>query len=135
MHLSVLSLGLKKGDRIITTPITFAASANCARFLGAEVWFADIDPDTYLLSKESVKTLIESKPKGFFKGLICVDFGGLPVNLEDFREIADIHNLWIIEDACHAPGGYFKDSNGINQMCGNGVYADISVFSFHLLNT
>jgi dTDP-4-amino-4,6-dideoxygalactose transaminase len=66
LHLSVLALGLKPGDRVITTPITFAASANCVRFAGGEVWFADIDPDTYLLSIESVKELIESKPKGFF---------------------------------------------------------------------
>ena len=70
LHLANLALGLKKGDRIITTPITFAATANCARYCGAEVWFADIDSDTYLLSLESTRNLIESKPKGFFKGII-----------------------------------------------------------------
>jgi UDP-4-amino-4,6-dideoxy-N-acetyl-beta-L-altrosamine transaminase len=131
LHLSVLSLGLEKGDRVITTPITFAASANCVRFAGAEVWFADIDSDTYLLSLESVRELLESKPKGFFKGIIPVDFAGLPVNLEDFRCLANEHNLWLIEDACHAPGGYFIDTKGIKQRCGNGNYADIGVFSFH----
>ena len=131
LHLSVLALGLKKGDRVITTPITFAASANCIRFVGGEVWFADIDPNTYLISYDSVKKLIESKPKGFFKGIIPVDFAGLPVDLELFKELADIHNLWIIEDACHAPGGYFKDSKEKKQMCGNGEYAALSVFSFH----
>ena len=131
LHLAVLALDLKPGERVITTPITFAASANCIRYAQGEVWFADIDPSTYLLSIESVKELIESKPKGFFKGIIPVDFGGLPVNLESFRELADEHGLWIIEDACHAPGGYFVDSKGIRQMCGNGNYAEISVFSFH----
>ncbi len=131
LHLSVLSLGLKKGDRVITTPITFAASANCIRYAGAEVWFADIDKDSYLLSLESTKKLIESKPKGFFKGIIPVDFAGLPVNLEPFRELANKNNLWIIEDACHAPGGYFIDSKGEKQLCGNANYADIGVFSFH----
>ncbi len=131
LHLSVLSLGLKNGDRVITTPITFAASANCIRYAGGEVWFADIDPDTYLLSIDSVQKLIESKPKGFFKGIIPVDFAGLPVNLEAFRELADKHDLWLIEDACHAPGGYFTDSKGKPQYCGNGNYADIGVFSFH----
>jgi UDP-4-amino-4,6-dideoxy-N-acetyl-beta-L-altrosamine transaminase len=131
LHLSVLALGLKKGDRVITTPITFAASANCVRYVGAEVWFADIDPDTYLLSLGSVRELIESKPKGFFKGIIPVDFAGLPVNLEDFRKLANEHDLWMIEDACHAPGGHFTDSKGIKQRCGNGNYADIGVFSFH----
>ena len=131
LHLSVLALSLSKGDRVITTPITFAASANCIRYAGAEVWFADIDPNTYLLDINSVKELIESKPKGFFKGIIPVDFAGLPVNMEDFRALADAHNLWIIEDACHAPGGYFIDSKGEINLCGNGNYADIGVFSFH----
>jgi UDP-4-amino-4,6-dideoxy-N-acetyl-beta-L-altrosamine transaminase len=131
LHLAVLALNLKEGDRVITTPITFAASANCVRFVGGEVWFADIDPNTYLLDIESVKALIESKPAGFFKGIIPVDFAGLPVDLEAFSNLAKEHNLWIIEDACHAPGGYFIDSKSEQQMCGNGNYADIGVFSFH----
>mgnify|MGYP001155607493 CR=1 FL=1 len=131
LHLSVLALNLKKGDRVITTPITFAASANCVRFVGGEVWFADIDPNTYLLDINSVKELIESKPKGFFKGIIPVDFAGLPVNMEEFRALADSHDLWIIEDACHAPGGYFIDSKLEKNFCGNGKFADIGVFSFH----
>lgn len=131
LHLSVLALNLSKGDRVITTPITFAATANCVRYGGGEVWFADIDPDTYLLDINSVKELLESKPKGFFKGIIPVDFAGLPINMEEFRELANKYNLWIIEDACHAPGGYFNDSNGVQNFCGNGAYADIGVFSFH----
>lgn len=131
LHISILALGLKKGERVITTPITFAASANCVRYAGGEVWFADIDPDTYLLDVNSVKELIESHPKGFFKGIIPVDFAGLPVNMEDFRELANSHNLWIIEDACHAPGGFFLDSKLNKNFCGNGNYADIGVFSFH----
>ncbi|WP_400080433.1 UDP-4-amino-4,6-dideoxy-N-acetyl-beta-L-altrosamine transaminase [Winogradskyella sp. R77965] len=131
LHIAVMSLNLEKGDRVITTPITFAASANCVRYAGGEVWFADIDPDTYILSLASTKALIESKPKGYFKGIIPVDFAGLPVDLEAFRSLADAHDLWIIEDACHAPGGYFIDSKGDKQMCGNGSLADISVFSFH----
>lgn len=131
LHIAVLALGLKKGERVITTPITFAASANCVRYAGGEVWFADIDRSTYTLSFDSVKNLIESKPKGFFKGIIPVDFGGLPVNLEQYRELAETHSLWIIEDACHAPGAYFTDSTGKQQRCGNGAYADIGIFSFH----
>jgi UDP-4-amino-4,6-dideoxy-N-acetyl-beta-L-altrosamine transaminase len=131
LHLSVLALGLQPGERVITTPITFAASANCIQYAGGEVWFADIDPDTYLLDINSVKELIESKPKGFFKGIIPVDFAGLPVNLEEFSVLAKEHNLWIIEDACHAPGGYFMDSKGDKQFCGQAEYAQCSVFSFH----
>jgi dTDP-4-amino-4,6-dideoxygalactose transaminase len=122
---------LQPEDRVITTPITFAASANCIRYCGGKVWFADIDPDSYLLSFESTKKLIESKPKGFFKGIIPVDFAGLPVDLEKFEALANEHDLWIIEDACHAPGGHFTDSKGVIQKCGNGAYADIGIFSFH----
>ncbi len=131
LHLSVLSLNLKKGDRVITSPISFAATANCIRYCGAEVWFADIDPKSYLISLEKTEELIESKPKGFFKGIIPVNFGGLPVNLEEFRNLANKHNLWIVEDAAHSPGGYFIDSNGYKNMSGNGKYSDLSVFSFH----
>ena len=131
LHLSVLALALSKGDRVITTPITFAASANCIRYVGAEAWFADIDPNTYGLDINSVEELIQSKPQGFFKGIIPVDFAGLPINMEEFRKLADEHNLWIVEDACHAPGGYFIDSNKVKNFCGNGKYADIGVFSFH----
>ena len=131
LHLSVLALNLSKGDRVITTPITFVASANCIRYMGGEVWFADINPNTYLLDINSVKELIESKPKGFFKGIIPVDFAGLPVNMEDFRTLAESHDLWILEDACHAPGGYFIDSKKDKNFCGYGRYSDIGVFSFH----
>lgn len=131
LHIGVMALGLKEGDRVITTPITFAASANCAKFVGAEVWFADIDRDTYLLSLQKTRELIESKPKGFFKGIIPVDFAGLPVDLEAFKKLADEHNLWILEDACHAPGGFFIDSKKQKQFCGSGVFADAAVFSFH----
>lgn len=131
LHISVLALGLKPGERVITTPITFAASANCVRYAGGEVWFADIDPDTYTLSLKKTRELLESKPKGFFKGIIPVDFAGLPVDLDGFRQLAEEFNLWIIEDACHAPGAYFTDSEGNQIKTGSCKYSDISIFSFH----
>lgn len=131
LHIAALALGLEKGQRVITTPITFAASANCVRYCGGEVWFADIDRSSYVLSLKSTRELIESKPKGFFAGIIPVDFAGLPVDMEAFRSLADEHDLWIIEDACHAPGGYFIDSKGEKQKCGSTNYSDIGVFSFH----
>lgn len=131
LHISVATLGLKPGESVITTPITFAASANCVRYLGGQVWFADINPDTYLIDLEKTKALIESKPAGFFKGIIVVDFAGLPVNLEEFKALADKHELWLIEDACHAPGGFFTTKDGIKMKCGEAKLADLSVFSFH----
>ena len=131
LHLAVLTLGLERGDRIITTPITFAASANCARYVGAEVWLADIDPDTYLMSLDKTEELLKSKPKGFFKGIIPVSFAGLPINTEAFKALADKYDLWIVEDACHAPGGFYVDSHGEKQMCGNAKYTELGIFSFH----
>src|SRR5690606_2843762 len=123
LHLCALALDVKEGDKVITTPITFAASANCVRYCGGEVVFGDIDPSTYLLDIESVRNLLEGSLKGTYKGIIPVDFAGRAVDLEAFRRLADEYGLWIIEDACHAPGGSFKDSRGTEQYCGNGKYA------------
>lgn len=131
LHLSALALNVKKGTRVITSPITFVASANCVKYCGGEVWFADINPDNYSLDINKVRELLESKPKGFFHGIIPVDFAGYAVDMESFRSLANEFNLWIIEDACHAPGGFFVDSNKEKQNCGNGKYADLSIFSFH----
>jgi UDP-4-amino-4,6-dideoxy-N-acetyl-beta-L-altrosamine transaminase len=131
LHLCALALGVKAGDKVITSPITFAASANCIRFCDGEVVFADIDPTTYLIDYDSVKRILEASPIGTYKGIIPVDFAGRAVDLEKFRELAKQYNLWIIEDACHAPGGYFINSVGKPQLCGNGNYADVAIFSFH----
>jgi UDP-4-amino-4,6-dideoxy-N-acetyl-beta-L-altrosamine transaminase len=131
LHLSTLALGVKEGSRVITTPITFAASANCVRYCGGTIEFVDIDPSTALIDIEAVEKLLRSKPKGYYSGVIPVDFAGLPVNLEKLKALADEFGIWIIEDACHAPGGYFTDSRGETQNCGNGNYADLAIFSFH----
>lgn len=131
LHLATMALGVKEGDKVITTPITFAASANCVRYCDGEVVFSDIDPETYLLDVQKVRELLEASPKGTYKGIIPVDFAGRANNLEEFRKLADEYGLWIIEDACHSPGGYFIDSQGKKQNCGNGEFADLAVFSFH----
>ncbi len=131
LHLCAIALGVTNGQKVITTPITFAASANCIKYCGGEVVFSDINPETYLLDFEKVKQLLEQNPKGTFKGIIPVDFSGRAVDMEKFRELADEYDLWLIEDACHAPGGFFEDSKGKEQKCGNGKFADLAIFSFH----
>lgn len=131
LHLSTLAMDVSPGDKVITTPITFAASANCVRYCGGEVVFGDIDPRTYLLDINSVKDLLNNSTPGTYKGIIPVDFAGRAVDLELFRGLASEYGLWIIEDACHAPGGYFLDSGGNRQRCGNGNFADLAIFSFH----
>lgn len=131
LHLSAMALNVKKGDKIITTPITFAASANCVRYCEGDVAFADIDPHTYLLDIKAVRALLEESPKGTYNGIILVDFAGRSVDFEAFRQLADEWKLWIIEDACHAPGGYFTDTVGNKQNCGSGNWAELAIFSFH----
>ena len=131
LHLCTMALNVKPGDKVITTPITFAASANCVRYAEGEVVFADIDPETYLLDIKEVEKLLKAAPKGTYTGIIPVDFAGRAVDLEVFRKLADEYGCWVIEDACHAPGGYFIDSKDQKQNCGNGNFADLAIFSFH----
>lgn len=131
LHLSAIAMNIQPGDKVITTPITFAASANCIRYCGGEVVFSDIDSQTYLLDINKVRALLEKSPKGTYKGIIPVDFAGAAVNMEEFKKLADEYGLWIIEDACHAPGGYFIDRNGNKQNCGSGKFANLAIFSFH----
>ncbi|HEY4184095.1 MAG TPA: UDP-4-amino-4,6-dideoxy-N-acetyl-beta-L-altrosamine transaminase [Polyangia bacterium] len=131
LHLGALALGVSSASRVITTPITFAASANCVRYCGGNVAFADIDPDTLLIDLEAVRRMLEKAPPGHFQGLIPVDFGGRALRMDAFRRLADQHGLWIMEDACHAVGGHFTDQGGERQRCGNGRFAELTVFSFH----
>ena len=131
LHLCALALNVNEGQKVITTPITFAASANCVRYCGGEVVFGDIDPETYLLDINSVRELLEASPKGTYSGVIPVDFAGRAVDLEAYRELANEFGFWIIEDACHAPGGSFVKTNGEESKCGSGEFADLAIFSFH----
>lgn len=131
LHIAAMALGVKPGDNVICTPLTFASSANCIRFCGGNVKFVDIDPKTYLLDIDKLKETLAASPKGTYKGMVLVDFAGYPHNMEEFRKIADEYGMWILEDACHAPGAYFVDSSGDKVYAGCGKYSDITVFSFH----
>ncbi len=131
LHLCCMALGVNESSHVITSPITFSASANCVRYCGGTVHFADIDPDTALLDPKSVRALLEKHPKGYFSGIIPVDFAGFPVDMMAFRELADEFGLWLLEDSCHAPGGTFVDQNGLDHRCGDGSLADLAIFSLH----
>src|ERR1035437_4066058 len=131
LHLSTLALNVQPGEKVITTPITFAASANCVKYCGGDVVVADIDAENYLLDINAVKKLLAVSPKKTYSGIIVVDFAGLVANVEELKKVAVEYGLWIIEDACHAVGGYFTDAASNKQLCGNGNFADLTVFSFH----
>ena len=131
LHLAVMALGIQEDEYVICTPITFAASINCVKYCGGQILFSDIDPETYLMDLKSVEALIKNNPDKKIRGIIPVDFAGRVPQLDAFRKLADKYNLWIIEDACHSPGGSFQDETGKEQLAGNGGFADLSVFSFH----
>ena len=131
LHLCAMALDIKPGDKIITTPITFVASANGFRYQGAEVVFCDIDAKTFLMDLDKLEEILKASPKGTYKAVVPVDFAGYPIDEERLRKLADEYGFAIVVDACHAPGGSFIDSKGEKQMIGNCKYADLTVFSFH----
>lgn len=131
LHLCTLALNVKPGHKVITSPITFVASANCVRYCGGEVIFADIDPETYLLDINKVRKLLQNDVKKEIKGIIPVNFAGRVVDLEAFKALADQFGCWIIEDACHSPGGYSYSQSNEKILSGSGKCSDLSIFSFH----
>lgn len=131
LHICAQALGIKSGDKVITTPNTFVASANGFRYEGAEIVFCDIDPDTFLMDIDKLEAILKDSPKGTYKAVIPVDFAGYPVNEEKLRKLADEYGFYLVIDACHAPGAKFTDSKGEMQMVGSGKFADFTVFSFH----
>jgi UDP-4-amino-4,6-dideoxy-N-acetyl-beta-L-altrosamine transaminase len=131
LHLSALALEVNEKSKVITSPITFAASANCILYCGGEIVFADIEEESATLDINKVRELLSNSPKGTYQGIIPVDFAGFPVDMEAFRQLADEFDCWLLEDSCHSPGGFFIDSKGVQQNCGNGQYADLAIFSFH----
>jgi UDP-4-amino-4,6-dideoxy-N-acetyl-beta-L-altrosamine transaminase len=128
LHVACLALGVGPGDRVWTSPITFVASANCARYCGAEVEFVDIDPATYNLSIPALTARLQAaRARNLLpKVVIPVDFAGQPCDLAALRALADEYGFRIIEDASHAIGATYR-----GEPVGNGRYSDITIFSFH----
>lgn len=124
LHCACIAAGIGPGDEVITTPMTFAASANCALYCGARPVFADINPDTYNIDPNSIRERITSRTKA----IIAVDFTGQVVEADKIRKICDEYGLLFIEDAAHSIGSSY---NGIKV----GNIADITTFSFHPVKT
>lgn len=122
LHGAYHAAGLKKGDRFITTPMTFAATANAGLYLGAHPVFCDIEADTGNLDADRLKELADSSVK-----LIApVHYSGMPCDMEKIKQIADKHGAAVVEDACHALGAEYKGTR-----IGSCAYSDMTVFSFH----
>ncbi|HIJ11325.1 TPA: UDP-4-amino-4,6-dideoxy-N-acetyl-beta-L-altrosamine transaminase [Candidatus Woesearchaeota archaeon] len=121
LHLSCLAAGLGKGDELITSPLTFAASANCALYCNAKPVFVDVTKDG-LIDVDAIKTAINPNTKI----IVPVHYMGLPCDMKKIQHLASFHNLTIIEDACHALGATYNDTT-----IGDCTYSDMTVFSFH----
>ena len=124
LHCACMTAGIGAGDEVITTPLTFAASANCALYCGAKPVFADVEEDTYNIDPKSIEDKITDKTKA----VVAVDFTGQAVKHREIREICDRHHLIFIEDAAHAIATTYNGGQG-------GNLADITTFSFHPVKT
>ncbi len=120
LHLALLSLGLKKGDEVITTPFSFAATANSILYTGAQPVFVDINPQTYNLDPYKIEEAVTDKTKA----IMPVHLYGQPVDMDFINQIADKNDLHVIEDAAQAHGALYKD-----RMAGS--LGDIGCFSFY----
>jgi len=128
LHLACLALGVGAGDLVWTSPITFVASANCARYCGADVDFVDIDPRTYCLSVERLaEKLSQAAARGRLpRVVIPVHLSGQSCDMHAIHALKQQYGFSVIEDASHAVGGYYK-----GEPVGRCTYSDITVFSFH----
>ena len=120
LHAAMFALGIGKGDEVIVTPMTFAASANCILYQGGTPVFADVEADTLLLDPAAVEAAVTPHTRA----IIAVDYAGQPCDWDALRAIADKHHLALVADSCHALGASYKGRKA-------GTLADISVFSFH----
>ena len=124
LHTACYAAGIKIGDEVITSPMTFAASANCVLYCGGTPVFADIDPDTWNIDPKEIEEKVTHKTKA----IIAVDFTGQAAPLGEIKEICAKHNLILIEDAAHSIGTKYK---GVPV----GGIADLTTFSFHPVKT
>lgn len=120
LHAAMHAAGVGPGDEVIVTPMTFAASANAAVYVGARPVFADVEPDTLLIDPEAVEDAVTERTRA----IVAVDYAGQPCDYDRLRDLCDRHGLTLIADACHAPGATYKGRSV-------GTLADLSTFSLH----
>jgi dTDP-4-amino-4,6-dideoxygalactose transaminase len=119
LHCAYAAIGLEPGDEVITPPITFIATQAAAALFGATIVFADVQPDTANIDPNAVEAAITSRTKA----IVAVDYAGHPADLDELREIADKHGVFLIEDSAHSIGSIYRGRP-------IGSIADITTFSF-----
>ncbi|EHJ06131.1 UDP-4-amino-4,6-dideoxy-N-acetyl-beta-L-altrosamine transaminase [Marinobacter manganoxydans] len=128
LHIACAALGLREGDWLWTSPVTFVASANCGLYCGAKVDFVDIDPRTYNLCPDALERKLEQarEQDRLPKVVVPVHLCGQPCDMERIKALSERYGFRIVEDASHAIGGKYQ-----GEFIGSGRYSDITVFSFH----
>ncbi|MFH1373079.1 MAG: UDP-4-amino-4,6-dideoxy-N-acetyl-beta-L-altrosamine transaminase [bacterium] len=130
LHLAMLALGLGPGDEIVTSPVTFLASANCAHYVGADVRFADVNADSGLMDPAALARILESDHERRIKAIVPVHLAGQPVDLAEIYSLAHEHGAVVVDDACHALGAEY-DYGEKSWRLGGSPYSDMTTFSFH----
>lgn len=131
LHLAVLALGIGPGDVVLVPSITFVASANAVRYVGADVAFVDVESDTGLMSADTLECAILANCDKHLKAVINIHFAGQCHDCEAIWELAQRFNLFVIDDAAHAIGTSFMDSHGQAHPIGSNAFCDLTIFSFH----
>jgi UDP-4-amino-4,6-dideoxy-N-acetyl-beta-L-altrosamine transaminase len=134
LHLAMMALRLGPDDRVIVPSITFLATANAARYVGAEVVFADVDADTALLTPATLEAAL-ARAGGKARAVMPVHFGGRTVDLAGIAAVAERHGLAVVEDAAHAIGTAYGRGNAPRMPVGDCRYSRMVVFSFHAVKT
>ena len=130
LHLAMLAAQIGQGDRVVTSPNTFLASANCAAFVGATPDFVDVDPVSYTLCPEA----LEANWQADAKAVVAVDYAGQSADMPAIANVARKHQAIVIEDACHGIGGKFEHG-GETYAIGGHPWADMTTYSFHPVKT
>ncbi len=131
LHLAALALGVGPGHQVIVPALTFLATANACRLAGAEIVFADVDPDTGLMGREELARALERADQSALKAVLPVHLNGQCADLEAISELAKGHGLKVVDDACHALGTSYATATGERVEVGCCRHSDLTVFSFH----
>ena len=135
LHLAAMSVGLGPGDAAIVPAITFLATANAVRLAGAEVVFADVDPDAGLMGAEHMAAAIGAADDLRVRAVFPVHFAGQPAPMDEIAALAQEHDLAIVEDACHALGSTYETGDGARARVGQAEHGGLAAFSFHPVKT
>jgi UDP-4-amino-4,6-dideoxy-N-acetyl-beta-L-altrosamine transaminase len=135
LHLALLALDIRPEDAVLVPAITFLASANAVRYIGAKVIFVDVDSNTGLVTPETLEAAVVQNKNASIKAFINVHLAGQCENLEEIYKIARKYNLFVVEDAAHAIGTLYLDQTGKQSPVGSNSFSDITTFSFHPVKT